>query len=240
MTADDLVQYLSWAIYVLIFVVAAIRAVRRPLRANVDIALLFAVPALIVALEVPGELGLIPPDDLLVGAILACLIVAMVYLLLRLVDDFSDVPKWLIRSAEVALGLLVIAMLAFAFAPPQPRWLTVLFLLYLIGLLVYEVAAFVAESQRSSGVTRRRMRAAAIGSVWLCATIVIGSMSLWFPEWEGFWSPLADVAGLASGISYFLGFAPPGLLRRAWQEPELRTFLGRAARLPRLPDTGTI
>ena len=41
-------------------------------------------------------------------------------------------------------------------------------------------------------------------------------------------------------ISYFLGFAPPGLLRRAWQEPELRSFLGRAASLPRLPDTGTI
>src|SRR6476620_5272524 len=118
MTADDLIQYLSWAIYVLIFVVATIRAVRRPLRANVDIALLFAVPALIVALEVPAELGLIPPDDLLAGAIASSLIVAMVYLLLRLVDDFSDVPVWLMRSAEVALGLLIISMLAFALSPP--------------------------------------------------------------------------------------------------------------------------
>src|SRR5438552_10332130 len=133
MTADDLIQYLSWAIYVLIFVVATIRAVRRPLRANVDIALLFAVPALIVALQVPGELGLIPPEDPWVGAIAASLVVAMVYLLLRLVDDFSDVPVWLMRSVEVALGLLVAGMVAFALSPPEPRWLTVLFLLYLIG-----------------------------------------------------------------------------------------------------------
>ena len=30
------------------------------------------------------------------------------------------------------------------------------------------------------------------------------------------------------------------MLRRAWQEPELRAFLGRAASLPRLPDTESI
>ena len=34
-----------------------------------------------------------------------------------------------------------------------------------------------------------------------------------------------------------VGFAPPPILRRAWQEPELRAFLGRAASLPR-PPTG--
>src|ERR671937_2349674 len=126
MTADDLIQYLSWAIYVLIFVVATIRAVRRPLRANVDIALLFAMPALIVAFEVPGELGLVSPDDTLFGAIIASLFVAMIYLLLRLVDDFSNVPVWLMRFAEAALVLLVIGMVAFALYPPEPRWLTVL------------------------------------------------------------------------------------------------------------------
>ncbi len=42
------------------------------------------------------------------------------------------------------------------------------------------------------------------------------------------------------GIGYFLGFAPPLWLRRAWQAPELRPFLGRAANLPRLPDTAAI
>jgi signal transduction histidine kinase len=37
-----------------------------------------------------------------------------------------------------------------------------------------------------------------------------------------------------------IGFAPPRALRRAWQEPELRAFLGRAATLPRLPTTTAI
>ena len=41
----------------------------------------------------------------------------------------------------------------------------------------------------------------------------------------------------SSAVAYYLGFAPPPILRRAWQEPELRSFLARAASLPRLPTT---
>jgi signal transduction histidine kinase len=51
---------------------------------------------------------------------------------------------------------------------------------------------------------------------------------------------IEQLTALASGLSFFLGFATPSLLRRAWQEPELRAFLGRAASLPRLPDTASI
>jgi signal transduction histidine kinase len=46
--------------------------------------------------------------------------------------------------------------------------------------------------------------------------------------------------GLLSAIAYFVGFAPPRFLKRAWQEPELRAFLQRAASLPRVPDTRSI
>jgi signal transduction histidine kinase len=45
---------------------------------------------------------------------------------------------------------------------------------------------------------------------------------------------------MASGMAYVLGFAPPTWLRRAWQEPELRAFLERAAALPHLPSTREI
>src|SRR5215212_2032851 len=127
MNADDLIQYLSWAIYISIFVLVTIKAVRRPLRANLDVALLFAVPALVVALAVPAEIGLIPASDPLAGAITSALLIVMVYMLLRLVDDFSDVPTWLMRSAEIALAFLVVGSFAFAASPPMPRWLTALF-----------------------------------------------------------------------------------------------------------------
>jgi signal transduction histidine kinase len=48
---------------------------------------------------------------------------------------------------------------------------------------------------------------------------------------------LGQVLGLGAGVGFYLGFVPPGALRRAWQASDLRFFLGRAAQLPRLPTT---
>ncbi|GAC1433693.1 MAG: hypothetical protein NVSMB65_07630 [Chloroflexota bacterium] len=51
---------------------------------------------------------------------------------------------------------------------------------------------------------------------------------------------LGAVPGVGAGAAYYVAFAPPRWLRRSWQEPEVRAFLGRAASLPRLPDTPAI
>ncbi|HSH80396.1 MAG TPA: GAF domain-containing protein, partial [Herpetosiphonaceae bacterium] len=67
-------------------------------------------------------------------------------------------------------------------------------------------------------------------------TIFASSLSVLNPKWGIF----SRFCGLASGVSYFLGFATPPFLRQAWQEPELRAFLGQAATLPRLPTTAII
>ncbi|HMA33703.1 MAG TPA: GAF domain-containing protein, partial [Chloroflexia bacterium] len=237
MTANQLIQYLSWIIYVAIFASAAVHAVRHPLRANTDIALLFSVPMLIIVVAVAQQLTLVPAQGV-VSAVSFALLLAIGYMLLRLVDDFSEVPPWLMRLAEVSLAGLVGA--AFLFPAPAPPWLTALLLAYLIGFLSYAGVAFLREAQRARGVTRRRMWAAAGGSLWLGAAFLIGGLQLLLPQLSGLWQLLSGLAGLASGLSYWIGFAPPGLLRRAWQEPELRAFLGRAARLPRLPTTAAI
>jgi hypothetical protein len=85
------------------------------------------------------------------------------------------------------------------------------------------------------------MRAVAVGSIWLAATFLIAAFgSRLFPDIAGLWAALGHLAGLGSSISYYLGFATPSILRRAWQEPDLRAFLGRAASLPRLPTTEAI
>jgi signal transduction histidine kinase len=237
MTAAQLIQYLSWALFVLVCLRVTVTAIREPRRATIDIALLFIVPCAIISIDVAAVLGLLPGGPIL-NAINTALILVMIYMLLRLVDDFSNVPWWLMRGAELALALLVIG--AFLFAAAQPAWLTIAMLLFLVGLLLYAVIAFMRESRRSSGVTRRRMLAVALGSLLLVLLFVIASLNLILPAQTSLWEILADTAGLAAGGSYFLGFAPPGWLRRAWQEPDLRAFLGRAAALPRLPDTQAI
>jgi signal transduction histidine kinase len=237
MSAEQLIQYLSWALYLLVCASVTIQAVRAPRRVTIDIALLFIIPAIIIAIGAAATFGLVRQGSL-TNAINTILLLGMGYLLLRLVDDFSNVPGWLMRGAGLALGLLALSV--FAFAPPRPVGLTLVMLLYLIGLLMYAAIAFWREARRSSGVTRRRMQAAAAGSILLVLVFVFASLRPALPSANSLLVSLTDLASLASGCCYFLGFASPRWLRRAWQEPELRAFLGRAGSLPRLLDVEAI
>ncbi len=237
MSAEQLIQYLSWALFLLVCASVTLQAVRAPRRVTIDIALFFVIPAAIISLAIEATFGVILPGPL-INAVYTVLILAMAYMLLRLVDDFSDVPAWLMHGALIALALLAAG--AFVFDQPLPAPLTALMLIYLIGLLLYSAIAFVRESRRSSGVTRRRMQAAAAGSILLVLVFVFTTLRAALPGMSSFWQGLSDLAGLAAGGCYFLAFASPRWLRRAWQEPELRAFLGRAARLPRLFDATAI
>jgi signal transduction histidine kinase len=237
MTADQLIQYLSWAFYILIFVVAVVRAIRQPRRANVDIALFFSVSTAAIGIGVAGALGLIVAGPLS-NAISTTLLLALGYTLLRLVDDFAIVPRPIGRGSAALLALFALA--AFAIPPPRPLLLNLTMGVYLVAVLAYASASFVRAAHRASGVTRRRMRAVALGALLLVLLFVIATLSAVAPLAPEVSRVVSDVVGLASGISFYLGFAPPSWLRRAWQEPELRAFLGRAASLPRLPGTDAI
>jgi signal transduction histidine kinase len=236
MTADQLIQYLSWSVYVVLFVVAVVRAVRQPRRSNIDVALFFSASTAIIGIGTAATLGFIQPGQI-PNAINTALLLTFGYMLLRLADDFAVVPFWLMRVAALVLALLIAS--AFIFTLPRPAIITLAMVAYLVGVLAYAATLFVRQSRRSSGVTQRRMRAVANGTYLLVALIVFAAIVPSLPPLD-LWQMLSDTIGLASGISFFVGFAPPLALRRAWQEPELRAFLGRAASLPRMPDTESI
>jgi signal transduction histidine kinase len=239
MTADQLITYLSWAIYLVLFVSTAVKAARQPTRASVDVAVLFALPTLLVVLNMfgPTGLGLLQRGPLLTAVQVVGLL-GMVYMLLRLVDDFAWMTRGGLPAAEIALVLLAVA--AFVLPSPLPGWYSALALLYLIGGLGYTVAAFLRAARVTRGVTMRRMGAVAIGSLSLGLVFVFAAMGLVLPQLDWLWTPLSELAGLASAAFYFLGFAPPPILRRAWQEPEVRGFLSQATRLSRLPNTESV
>src|SRR3954470_1956936 len=82
-SADDFIQLVTQALYVVLFVVVAVRAAHRPLRANVDVALLFGVCALVIAIGwITTALNVRPPPPL--AAFSGTLLLALPYLLLRL------------------------------------------------------------------------------------------------------------------------------------------------------------
>jgi len=233
MTAEALVEYITWIVYFAIFVIVVRQALRDPRESNINIAFFFGVPALIIVENVLAALGQFYPTALS-GAVNGALFLSLSYLLLRLVADFSSVPPLLMRATEVALVLLSAGL--FVWDDPRPWWFTALVVLFFSGLQAYGAYAFVVASRRSSGVTRRRMRAVAFGSLFLGLLILVVTLSV-----LGTLQPvLRQTFALLSALCYFVGFAPPRFLRRAWQEPELRAFLGRAAQLPRLPSTEAI
>jgi signal transduction histidine kinase len=239
MSAVDLIRYLSWIIYAVIFIRVLLEAVRYPLRANVDIALFFAAPALAITLSTLSlpEIRILESSSLL-SAINGTLTLSLSYLLVRLVADFTPIPAGVVPLAGISWLLLSASL--FLIQPPRPAWLTLLIMLYFVSFQIYAAIIFIREARRSSGVTQRRMNAIAFGSVSLGLLIVFASINAVLPGGESPVTLLTQIAGLTSGISYFLGFAPPMWLKRAWQEPELRAFLGSAATLPRLPATSAI
>ena len=234
MSASQFLQYFSWVIYLLIFVVTAIQAARRPTRASLDIALFFGVLALVILQSwLFRALGIRPPR--FVGALAGSLVMALPYLLLRLVNDFAVVPRLVLRLAEAGLALSVACLFLLS---PLPAGAVVGLALYFCALSVYSARAFFRQSRRASGVTRRRMQAIAAGSVCLGLVILNAGLVAAFPAARDLLTiAISQPLTVASALAYFFGFAPPATVRRAWQEPELRAFLAKAASLPRLPDT---
>src|SRR5260221_2503693 len=116
MSANQLVQLLTQVLFVLVFAFVAARAVRQPRRANVDTAVLFGAVALLVVEEWASEALGINQTRVLSWAF-SSLLIALPYLLMRLVDDFAQVPRTLMHVAEAGLGLSVVCLGALAALP---------------------------------------------------------------------------------------------------------------------------
>jgi len=147
----------------------------------------------------------------------------------RLVGDFTRVPALLLRAVEIGLVLSFVAVIAIP--PPLPTLVVVGVVAYLVAVMSYDSWAFIREARYTRGVTRRRMQAAALASLAVVLALVCAGFASVLPGLSWIWDELSAVLGLASAIGYFVAFAPPTWLRRAWQEPEVRALLAQAVRL---------
>src|SRR4051812_16633284 len=92
-------QVLTQVLYGLVFVIVLIGAIRKPRKATIDIALLFGAVAFIVGLSELFVLIATPLPEA-VSNLEACVLMAVPYLLLRLVADFMSVPRLIMRATE--------------------------------------------------------------------------------------------------------------------------------------------
>ena len=236
MTALELITFLSQAIYVVIFLVVGYRYLRARTPAHLDMTIFFGILAFVVVeSRISTYLGLVQPEwftDTLIATI-----VALPYILLRLVDDFTTVRRSIKRGSEVILVAAVVALYVIQ-GTTLPPWYVLVVVAYIAGLSFYCGFRFFRAAAHAEGVTRRRMQAISLGTILFAVDILVAGTGGQMSEpWKTILTAIGQVLGLAAGVSWYLGFAPPPFLRRAWQAPELRRFLARAASLPRLPTT---
>lgn len=220
------------------FVLVLYRTSRQPTPAHVDMSIFFGDTTLIILASRITALIATPAPAWITDLTLIGLM-ALPYLLLRLVDDFTRVRSTVKRLAEVGLAATIVATLASSGAVAPAVVLAMV--LYFAALSTYCAVQFARAARRSLGVTRRRFDAAALGTIFLGADLLFAGFVAFLAEPEStIVNGLSQLCGFGSAIAYYVAFAPPGFLRRAWQAPELRAFLSRAAALPRLPTTADI
>jgi hypothetical protein len=148
MLANQLLQVVTHVLFVVVFISAAARAVRQPLRANVDIALLLG-EVFLIMLETWGVLLLQSPPPCVLTSVSSSLLMPPPVLQLRLVHDFARVRPILMRFAEV--GLLASVICLFLTAPPLPVMPALAMVTDLVALQAYISLCGAARCDRPLG-----------------------------------------------------------------------------------------
>ena len=237
MTLSTSLRLLTWAVYLVIFLLVLRRALRTPTRTHADIAIFFGATAvLIVLVSAQAVVGSAPPSWLL--PLIGVVAILLPYLLLRLLAGFAAVPGWLRHGSAVAA---VACIAAFVFTPqPTPMAVGLLVVIYFGLLAAYDTLGFTRAAQRSTGVTRRRMQFVALGSLALTATVLTSAFASVDATRAVSWTIIGRLLALGSGLAYYLGFSPPIWLRRVWQAPALEALLAEITELPYLPDVPSV
>ncbi len=234
MGVEALARYVTTALFTTLFLVVVARASRQRNRVWVETSLFFACSTLLVddswALRIMG-LG----RQRLLATVNVALIATMAILLTRLINNMSGIPIPFLRATDLGFILLVIVSLVVRNAESADVLLPVV--AYFGLVVVFTAIVTASEGIRSSGLTRRRLLAVALGSLFLSCAVVLAGFREAFPRAAGLSHSLIDgPLALAAGVSYFVGFATPGFLRRSWQDQVLREFFSRTVTLPRLSD----
>ncbi len=232
MSALDLLSWINRILFVVLFIAVAWRTIRQPTRAHVNTSLLFGGIALAVVGSLLSDAAAFDPPWL-PGALITLLNVCP-WAMLRLVDDFRGSPRWVQLAGTVTfIALALLGLLFFERYPQVVELATIAWFLVVGG---YAAVSFARSSRRSRGLTRWRMAAVAVGACLFIAAIVIVFAAALLPDVAPVTGPVTQVLALASVVSFFLGFAAPAWLRRAWREPDLRSFLERSVHLSGVVD----
>jgi hypothetical protein len=218
-SAEDFFDILTRVTLALVALLALVDFLRHRERVRLDVVLMLAslgIPVLVQFL--PDSIG----ERRWVSAFTGMAIVAQPYLLLRLVEDFRRVFQ---PYVWVAIAGMVFSWVALIVFPEPPPVVALAIIVYFEVVEGYAAFAFLRGTTATGGPTRWRLGFAAAGSLLLAVIIFLAGVEILAPRVEGVVDRGIPFLPVLAGICYYLGFVPPGWLRRAWQLPELHHFL---------------
>jgi len=191
------------ALFLLIFVWAAVGYLRRrdPLLRDVmlifgAVAMLFVLGVLRLALGTPTR----PVAGLVTGVLLG-----QPFFTLRLVSRLRAVPSWAIWGAIAAWIASAVPVLVLARPLARPVVWAVVMLFFLVEALA--AALLAVDARRRGGAARIRLACAALGTGLFGATMVLAGAGV---------PVVARSVAVVSALMYLLAFMPPHWLRRTW------------------------
>src|SRR5207253_10595153 len=189
-----------------------VRFLRRPDRRELDLVLFFAPPAFV--LVIPQALSVVGiKTSALFGLVLIAFLLAMPLLTLRAIAPFWRMHRGVLPAAFVGWVASCIALGSGITPLPLPLLMAVV--VYFAGFEGYAGVMIALATRRARGVARRRLQLIAAGTASFALAILVAGFAILLPVVSIASLPLA----LLSGLLYLFGFAPPALLRRAWQAP---------------------
>lgn len=233
MTAAEFVGLATELIFLVILAVVVVRAVRLRTGPSTEIAAFFG---LIVASQQLGNiLDLLDLEEpALSGAISWIVVSALPYMLLRMANLFTPLGRPVMLAGLAATT--VIALIGVVVPVDRPNALNALVVGWFAVGGGYASLTFMREAGRAPGVTARRLTAAAVGSTLIALALVLAVIGLVLPAMQSVVQILVGLMVMMGAVAYYIGFATPTWLRRAWQEPAVRMVLANSADLTSEPD----
>jgi signal transduction histidine kinase len=215
------IQLLVQATFIAILVTTLRDYMRRRDRLRLDIFLMcgsLTLPSVLPSLSGPSA-----DANPLLGLVSILAIMVQPLLLLALVSHFQPVPR---RVTWLAWGGMAGTLAIFvAGGDPAVRLGTVALVAYFVATEGYSVWAFWKAASASGGVAQRRLTFGAAGSIVAALTILVSGLLSLSPALERPGTELSAYLALVVAGCYFLAFATPRGLRRAWQLGELYRYL---------------
>jgi signal transduction histidine kinase len=222
----EAVDYLNLVAFLAVSLAAVAQWRRRRDRASFWAMLAFAALAVVILVGrfIPDESESLA-IDILTRVDIAVLLL-FPYLLYRFTTAFN--PRD--RRVDAGLTALSVVMITWTFALPtfpesgEPRPAS--FIAYLVGFLLHWTLLSVISSVRlwragrgQPNLARRRMRLLASASALLTAALFVAALAT---EPDSALAAAGGLLALVSSIGFYLGLAPPQLIRLLWRRPEQR------------------